>query len=201
MASKDKSKSGIYRGIAYESDAERYALYYFFELQNAGIVKSIKRAESFNLSDKISVEYTQIKKTRKKEKIEQKLHTLLREHIYTPEFKIEWEDFDFNKFIWKNYDNRGEKPYGLISSKETHLNGFPITYIECKNKFDYQNMSRLFVINQKWVYEKLDIFINLFIPEETFKNTFTPLEYMKTPTGKDKKINFEVRTLEQYLKL
>ena len=48
-------------------------------------------------------------------------------------------------------------------------------YVEVKPSFDQNNMERLFVNNQKFIYDKCKLFVNLVEPIELFKKTFLPL--------------------------
>jgi hypothetical protein len=66
--------------------------------------------------------------------------------------------------------------------------------------FDQNNMERLFKVNQKWMWQKHGIFVNLIKPQELFQKTFTPAEYLRTPTGKPRKLNFKPRNLFDFLK-
>ena len=62
-------------------------------------------------------------------------------------------------------------------------------------------MTRLATLNIKWLYQKYGIYTQVIIPERIFKKTFTPKLMLKTKTGKDRKLNFIVRSLEDYLNL
>lgn len=164
-----------YRGILCDSYEEVYALMWLFEAMDRGLIKSIDRSPSFVLSESVFETYTQVIQLKTKTKAIPKTKTILREHIYTPEFKVEFD-----------------KDLGLY-----HLDN--IGYIEVKPKFDYQNMVRLFKINQKWMYAKYGILVNLIVPETLFENTFTPKEYLKTATGKSRKIKWKIKTIEEWI--
>ncbi len=195
--SKKKDKSGVFREVEYESDEERYVLYYLFELLDAGIIVSIERAKSFNLSDKIMINYQEEKKLKTKTNILEKHFNLLREHIYTPDYKVVWSCMSLShKFlhpIWQC--TKPTSPFFSNIVEDELLS----TYIEVKPQFDQNNMERLFKVSQKWMYDKYKIFINLIIPQDLFKETFTPEAYKLTPTGKNKKINFKTITLKEFL--
>lgn len=187
-----------YRDIECDSKEETDVLKYLFELQDVGIIKSISRAESFVLSGKRVISYQIIKQLKKSSKIIDKEHILIREHIYTPDFKVIFDQTKDMKFLW-TLGISG--PNNLPFFYNTYENGYPVVYIEVKPQFDQNNMSRLFKVSQKWMYEKYKLFVNLIIPTKLFESTFTPKEYFFTPTGKQKKINFKTRTLEEYLAL
>jgi hypothetical protein len=82
------------------------------------------------------------------------------------------------------------------------LKGRYFSYIEVKPSFDFKNMTRLVKINQKWVFEKHHIYINIVVPEHLFNRTFTPLKYFTTDkSGKPRKIKYKNKiTLQEYLK-
>ena len=73
------------------------------------------------------------------------------------------------------------------------------TWLEIKPKFDQNNMTRLFKINQKWVFDKHGLFVDLVIPETLFEKTFTPKDYLTTPTGKQRKLNYKPKSCQEWL--
>lgn len=66
-----------------------------------------------------------------------------------------------------SYDKAGQ---GTCLTKQI------IFTFEVKPDFDWQNMQRLFVNNQKFIWQSKQIFVNLVEPIELFKNTFLPAE-------------------------
>lgn len=198
---KKPKKELSYRGISCDSEQEIFILMWLFELQDNGILWEIDRSESFLLSEPlIEKEVIQLKtKTKEKDK------TILHKHIYTPEFRVKIYNFF-----------RGDTLEGIKQSKiagafdklfrdycrvtETIEDTGMYYYFEVKPEWDQNNMTRLFKINQKWMYDKYKIFVNLVKPLELFEQTFTPKEYLKTTTGKARKINFKVRTFEEWIK-
>jgi NH3-dependent NAD+ synthetase len=75
------------------------------------------------------------------------------------------------------------------------------SYFEAKPQYDFNNMTRLATLNVKWLYQKYGIYTQVIIPERIFQKTFTPKLMLKTKTGKERKLNFKVRSLEEYLNL
>lgn len=186
-----KEKKALeYKGILCDSSEEIAMLQWLWELKEKNYVQLIDRCYSFKLSDAVKIDYKEKKQLKTKSKEVIKQLDVLREHVYTPEFRVEWG----NSFLLKSKEN----PNGLFYNRDIDR-GSLITYFEVKPKFDQNNMSRLFKINQKWMYDKHGIFVNLVIPEKLFKETFTPKEYLLTPTGKPKKINWKIITCEQFL--
>jgi len=95
------------------------------------------------------------KEVQLKTKTKEVSKTLLQPHIYTPDFIIKpnVDIMYFQNLFIRDNDN---------------------IYIEIKPKFDKYNMTRLFHLNQKWVFEKFGIFVNQVIVDTLFKQTFVP---------------------------
>ena len=133
----------------FKRNEERYFAWYLEELVDTGYIQKFSyEPESIQLSPTLF----QFKETPLKTKIKTTRHKLLSEHIYTPDFKIWWEEKAEGIFHSDSYTGT---PFAAIQS---------ISYIETKGTFDPYNMTRLFRINQKWCYDKYKIFINLIIP-------------------------------------
>lgn len=167
-----------------DSNEELFFWWWCEELQDKGyILKHVREPKSFVLSD--TVKYLHIKKNKPTES------TLLREHHYTPDSGIIWT----NKAIGIFTEVTETLVSKLLISDSTNT-----CYVEVKPSYDQNNMTRLFTINQKWIYQKYDIYINKVIPEKLFEQTFTPTRFLFTNKSKQKrKIKFKVRTLQEYL--
>lgn len=194
-----------YRGIECDSQEEIYFLQWLQYFRDSGVIAPIERSKSFLLSEPlVEKEIIQLKtKTKEIEK------TILHGHIYTPEFRIKTYQFTgmerrehtqrdvlvakLSSFLYKIFRDNIEIDCP-IEEVGTYF------YFEVKPSWDQNNMTRLFKINQKWTYSKYGIFVNLVKPIELFKQTFVPTEYLKTPTGKVKKINFKYKTFEEWIK-
>lgn len=184
----------MYHGkIPLDSENEEWMCFWLDELQKLGLVQSYKRAEPFSLSEGVTNHYILSMKTKSKPMRQ----SICGGHVYTPEFVVYWNKKALDKFVWL---------YGTKTKYENlfigHLddNNRLYTIMEVKPEFDYNNMTRLFVINQKWVFDKYGIWVNLVKPRELFKNTFTPVLYRTTKTGKERKIDWKVKNLVTYLK-
>lgn len=184
-----KAVTGVYQGIPYDSLEEMAFLQWAFELKRGGYIRSIKRADSYLLCDGLQNNYAQQLVTKSKPMQQCLLHG----HSYTPEFEIQWEMKAYTKFIW---DIASHKKF------EGHLiaNNEGVTYIEIKPMFDQNNMERLFKLNQKWMWDKHSLFVNLVKCPELFSATFTPQEYLTTRTGKTRIIKWKVKSLQSFLK-
>jgi hypothetical protein len=187
---KEKKEQKYYNGLAVDSQEEVMAIMYFEELIEAGYVEKIERAEPIRLSERLENKYTQVVEMKTKTKEVEKNQVILEDHVYTPEFKVTWTQAGAVLFIDRMWNARKfVKPFI----------GKWVTYIEVKPSFDQNNMTRLFKINQKWVYQQHQIFVNLVQPHKLFEETFTPKAWLKTPTGKDRVIHWKVRSLEDYI--
>jgi hypothetical protein len=192
----EKIKPGVgqYKGIAHDSLNELYCLQWLFELKDKGYIEDIKRAESFLLTEGFYNYYTEpIKRgtsSRTKDQV------ILRPSSYTPEFKVIWTD-KYKEFVWTIGSNTKFDKCFVGHVAENHK---VYTLIECKSSgYDFSNMTRLFINNQKFVFDKYKLFVNLVKPDKLFERTFCPKSYQKTATGKARKIKFEVKTIDEYL--
>ena len=169
---------GIYNGLDFDSDEERYFLMWALELQKHGIIKKIDRAETYLLYEGHYITETITKQLKTKVNVVEKITCILRPHEYTPDFLIEWAD---KNLLPLTYDN--------------------VSLIEIKP--DYQttnNMERLFKINQKWMHDKYKLHVCLVKPNELFTKTFTPTQFLITnKSGKSRKIKWKVTTCQEYL--
>ena len=201
---------GEYRGLPYESDSELYFLFWYFELEDKNMVHGIYRSQSYRTSDGLAIEYP----VQKKSSIEMKRQVLLKPSVYTPDYTFIGGGYGLFQMINKpvNLVMDGDEHSGTVRYDReivheqvkaplvaTYIFDFPEVSVECKPDFDQNNMTRLFKINQKIVWDKYQKFINLVETNKFFARTFTPAKYLKTKTGKDRKLNYTPKTLEEYL--
>lgn len=198
MASKQQKEKQIYQGIEVDSQEEIAVLMWLYELKKQGYIENICRAQSFQLSDPVEHTYTYREQLKTKEKVVEKKQVLLNGHYYTPEFKVLLTQRGNNLLAWRKCINHNQKHDKVFTSVWEEDEG-SIVYIEVKPKWNANNMTRLFKLNQKWVFAKYGIHINLIIPETLFASTFTPKEYLKTSTGKIRKISWKIKTLEEFV--
>lgn len=180
----------------FDSYEELYFSWYLCELIDNGFIDCYRyQPKTYELSGNKS--YKTIKPL--KTKLKEEEHTILQPHSYTPDYAIYWrpeaigvfckglsESVTYDQkdaFFWVNMRVSGN--YSLI---------------DVKPMFDMQNMTRQFIINQKWLYDKHNIYCQKVIPEHLFKKTFTPERFLKTnKSGKDRKLDFKPRSLREYL--
>lgn len=177
----------------YQSDEEAIFHQYLLELQDRKIISNIDRPASLTLSEAVPI------------KIGKKEINLLNEHIYTGDFVFDIS-FGFTQNIPPIFNDLRE-PKLTPRNKNLALYGhyqrdtyYTLKYyVETKGNWDNNNMTRLFSLNQKWIYQKYGIYYNLVKVPKIFEKTFTPEAYLKTATGKDRKINFKVKLIDEYL--
>lgn len=192
---KKKENKGIYKGLEWESFEELAFLYWAYELKNQGCIKSIQRAESYLLSDSLTHDFVVNLKTKSKPATELLLHG----HSYTPEFVIQWDKRAIGH-IFDTLHSQHKHCCHLIAQPHGTLLGEYFSIIEVKPLWDQNNMERLFKVNQKWMWQKYGIFVNLVKPQDLFQRTFTPKEYLRTPSGKPRKLNWKPKSLFDFLK-
>jgi len=187
---KEKKEQKYYNGIAVDSQEEIMMLMWLEELIEAGYVENLERAPTYNLSERLENKYAQVVKMKTKTKEVEKNQVLLESHVYTPEFVVNWTHAGAALFV-DRMNNMTKIDAPFIGNYRT--------LIEVKPGFDQNNMTRLFKINQKWMWEKYQLYVNLIQPHKLFEETFTPKAYLTTPTGKQRVIHWPVRTLEEYV--
>jgi len=191
-----KATTGVFEGIDFDSLEELAFLQWAKELKVAGFIKHIERAQSFLLCDAMTIGYAEQLKTKSKPMQQMILHG----HSYTPEFRIYWTEKGFEAFVNDHtLSERATKPFLGVKFDQTHGPVYQ-TYIEIKPMFDQNNMERLFKVNQKWMWQKHRIYVNLIKCPELFAKTFTPTEYLTTPSGKKRMIKWKIRNLYTYLR-
>lgn len=184
---KNNNEPKLYHnGFPIDSTGELWFLYWCEELKNLGYIDKIERGKSYLLCNGLINSYLVQLKTKAKSMTE----TILMPHSYTSDFTITWKDegkeLFCNKFgeKWKNY-------FICTENLQSH--------VECKPEFDFNNMERLAKVNIKFVWDKYQDFIQIVTNTDLFKNTFVPEVLIKTKVGKDRKFNFKVRTLNEFI--
>lgn len=179
----------------FDSSEELYFSWYLEELKNAGyIIEYYREVEPFDLLQPVVFKWNKKLKTKEKEME----FNILREHIYTPDFKIIWDESARGIFVVTEgftAESRANIPFVGQKLDEDSL----VSYIEIKPIFDQNNMTRLFTINQKWVYDKVKIYVQKIIPIKLFKSTFVPKRYLRTDGGRAPRlIKFQIKKLKDF---
>ncbi len=188
----EKEGVGVYNSIPYESFNELHFLYWAEEMKEAGYILDIERAPSYMLTEGYTHNYTV--QNKKGTQGSFKAQTIIRPSVYTPEFILTWNKAHVDKLIWLFTDTKYEALF------IGHVSDFKVkVWIEVKPHFNARGKTTLFVNNQKFLFKTHGIYVNLVKIPDLFEDTFTPKLYLKTATGKDRKINFEVKTLNQFI--
>jgi hypothetical protein len=189
----------IYNDIEFDSEEERLFYLYLEELQNAEYVKIFDfHTKQYVLSEPVKYSYTKKLKTKDIEKE----GTLLREHIYTPDYWIDWHLSAYGIFYsYIDGDDLSKTHFVVNKNNEGENIG---SLIEVKPSWDAQNMTRLFSINAKWMYQEHHLYVQKVTPigdhKCLFAKTFVPEKARYTAkTGKLKKYKFKVKTLEEFI--
>lgn len=201
----------------YESKEELWISYYLDELKkNKFILEWEYQKHTYLLSDTFN--YQWLKKLKTKGKYMNS--ALLQKHEYTPDFTILWQSSAHHLFYNTIEDGINLKSANFVAHG---IEDHKTSIIDVKPAFDMQNMTRLFSINQKWMMQKLGLYIQKIIPVKEskhyhmignkkkkvyshstwtglFPKTFTPQRYFLTDLSmKKRKINYDAKTLEQYI--
>ena len=185
---------GTYNGVPYESGCELAFLYFAEVLKQKGFISKIERSESFLLCDSITHNYSL---TGKRGASRPMTQTISLGHSYTADYRVTFTKKALGKFCWLLGDNsKNEKNLFVCQQIDNQY----VTYVEVKPDFDSRGKTRSAINDMKWVFQKHEIFINLFRPNRWFEGTFTPSNYQFTERGVKRKLNFEVRTIDEYLK-
>lgn len=182
-------KSGVHNGISYDSLLELGFIKWLEYLKDEGYVKSIERAETFELTPKASHTYID---SRGKSRSQ----LLLRGAVYTPEFRVVWTN-KYADFVSLLYENKKiDRPLiGYVNQQDE-----VITIIEIKPVYDRNNSIRVVKDRIKFLYAHSGIFVNLVQPELFYEKTFCIEDYLTTSTGNPRRLSFVPKTLPEYLK-
>lgn len=151
-------------GILFDSKEEQWFYWQLLELKNAGLVDAIKRDISYTLSGKVS------HKTGKSSR------TLLKPHVYTPDFVVKWSAFGVASALTKKIDDDSNALFIIGGESESHF--------EVKPGFDASGTITKASINIKWLFDKHGIFVHLAQVSTKagswFDKTWTPKRFSVT---------------------
>jgi hypothetical protein len=162
----------VWKGILFDSDEEMFFAMWLEELKEVGYVRQWKRAvDSISLTDGLKISYIKVTKLKTKTKHEEKEFTVLRPSEYTTDFDVTFTPEGIMRLV--NYIT----PAGSFEITRPFFSNERLRGLfEIKPGFDQNNMERLFKNNQKFIWDKYKIFVNLVEPIELFKKTFLPSE-------------------------
>jgi hypothetical protein len=185
----------------YDSNDEMYFHWYLMTLKEHNFILEYElQPKPFILSEPIVSKYVKPMK-----RVEDKIlkYTILNGHVYTPDAKIIWNPNRAKGILYDNFifdiDN--------IPTTERHdtlsfIAILDISYIEIKPSHDFQNMTRLVKLNQKWVFDKYKEFVNIITPQKLFNETFTPSRYFYTDkSSQQRKLNYKnIKTIDEFIR-
>ncbi len=197
----------------FPSSEEAYLWWYLKELYEAGFVTEIvHQPDSFILTEPKKVIGFGVIKPTKKPVYGFKEYAFLNGHKYTADYKVVWHESAKGIFI-KRYDDE-YKDEGYFWARE--IDEQLVSYLDAKGSFNGPNntSAATFPLNQKWTYDKFDIYvqkiIHVFSTKKAMKMeyhglfvaTFTPLRFLTcdVSTGK-RKIAYPVLLLEGFLQI
>lgn len=186
-----------------DSKEEMYFTWWLRELIEAGYIDGYSKCDTVNLSFQ---ETKQVLSVTKKGKIVTKDIEILDKHSYTPDFYISWTDKAIDVFL-----NIGVNPEEIFMFEAAN-DDFSSSIVEIKPAFDQNNMTRLAMINVKWMMAHACEFVNIIVPvgipdkgkrqkkKCLFHHTFTPRRFLLTDIDKTtRKIKHPTRSLDDYL--
>lgn len=202
MGRKKTIAKDVDTGQIFDSKDEMYMYWYFQELKDAGYIKGfIYEPKTYELGSgeerKRVVSYEQ-KKT--KVSIKESYPMLLREHNYTPDFGVLWEEKAKDLFYCHHTEVIS------LTIPFTIFGNMPRSVLEVKpdlRSSKHKGSRPKTAVSMKWLLEKYNIFTEEIFYEEIFFRTFTPKRFLLTDAKKGKrKLNQRrVRTLEDYVKI
>jgi len=175
----------------YDSKEEIWFAWYLDELNAAGYIDFYRYQPSlFELSDSVKYPVDIQLKT----KIKTVYKTLLQPHSYQCDFKIVWSAAAKNVFFTAN-GNKKDFPFIARDVLDLEFR----SHVDIKPAHDLYNMTREFIINQKWVYQVHGVYVQKIVPAKLFKSTFTPERYYFTDKSlKPRKLAFQPVCLKAF---
>lgn len=193
----------------FRSDEEAYVYWYFSELKTKGFVSDIEyEVESIKLGKDHFIEKNRYLKT----KVERGFHKLVGEREYTYDFRITWTN-KAREIFFRNVNDLFNPDVYFLTNLE---DGKEVSLIEVKATHDPTNSAREARTKIAWVWFQHQRYVQLVIPvpqvkgprkvvspaSALFNATFVPLRYFTTDGGgRRRKINFEAKTLDEYIQL
>jgi len=175
-----------------KSDEEIHFNEWCLELIKEGYIIDVTyEPKALKLSDTAKRNYTKELKAKSVDTQEHLLHG----HEYTYDFDIYWREKAIGVFICVGDIKKGK----LLLASEVKNTGIYLTAIETKGSFDFKNMTRLVMLNIKWAYKDLGLYVNLVKVPDYFSKTFYPKSLVLTKTGKTRKLKFKPVMLNEFL--
>lgn len=195
----------------FDSKEEEYFFWWLEEAKNHGLLTEfIFQPKPFNLFDKVKVEYFEQLKT----KVKVKDSTLLREHKYQADFLIRWDSkWIFKLFLpWDQVGNHFPNKVPFVANRSRKSDEF-FSVVDVKGTFNQNDAWRRFAINQKWVFQNFNIYVQKLITHPSVKKdgriipasalfykTFVPERFLYTnKSNKPRKIKYPIKSIKEYI--
>lgn len=164
----------------FDSDEELEFYCWLKEAEEKKLLGCIEyQCKEYKLSPRVAVAYS--KKLKTKTKIAEKF--LFRQHKYTLDFRF-WLTCDTLKSTFINSDYLHTK----------------IILVDVKGSFNKFGDPKQFALNQKWVYDKFDTYIEKIVPEKLFKKTWVPeIARLSPKIKKPVKKYIGVKTINEFM--
>ena len=180
----------------YDSNEEIYFSWYLKELADKGIIINWEyHPKTFILSEKVTHVFHKQLKT----KDVVKNSVILNDHRYQADFLIHW-NAGWEGRIFMCLDGLLSTRYAFIAN--INKEGVPFSVIDIKGSFarPHNNSAITFPLNQKWVYQKYNIYVQKIIPQHLFKETFVPVRFLLTDkSGRARRIDYKPISISQYI--
>lgn len=167
--------------MKFDSLEEEYFYEWLLELKRKKVVANIKRSDTIVLANPVV----------------SGSHTLLTAIEYTPDFTFEVlkEDKYFQPAKNLNTSLKARNKQLLVYNTESQRN---TCIVEVKPIRDVRGKTTEVNIKRKWAFQVTGLYVELVkVPGSSntgshlFKKTFTPKSYLKTKTGKPRKMNYQ----------
>jgi hypothetical protein len=197
----------------FDSKEELYFYWWALELIEAKLILNLQyHPKPFLLFDGLKI----LRHEQLKTKIKNKEKIILSNHEYQADFLIYWNKKGHRIFY---ADSITDSPGTNVIHKVPFITNYNITknisfsVIDVKGTFNQNDAYRRFSIDQKWIYQKFNIYVQKIITHPSisklgkmtpadalFYTTFLPKRFTYTDTGMPgRKINYPFLTLNQYL--
>ena len=191
-----KKKPYLYDGIEHASKEEIYFRWYLDDLKDAGIVTSFEyQPGAWVLSEGAKV--VQLVKLKTKTKTVER--PLFQAKTYMPDFFIFFNGA--HPAIMAFYEDLEKYNLTRKPADIPFLGGRFCCSVDIKPNYERDSArSRAFSLIQAWVFHLYNIYVQPIVYQKLFEKTFTPARFLLTDrTGKARKINFKVRSLQEFI--
>lgn len=182
----------------FESDEEYYYHEYLLELKELGYIDEIILQPEFNIMPALTVKNDKGKEI-----------TIMKKWDYTADFMIKWNHRAWIDQLIISWHHTWTMSSWEVDTRGKHIiqeHGNRVSVVDVKGDFSAsKNAGDIrFPLNQKAMMLEHDIYVQKVMPlskkrNGLFKNSFTPSAYLKTPTGRNRTIKWDVKSAKEYV--